>query len=115
MMSAHACLAQPCTGMAGVAVPIVMRVPRAQPFTGTVGAPLPLLTFRLEAVPDMGYDPAADPPRGEVVIKGPVVFQGYYKVGACPEHPKSYTLPQNPRSALKTLSYLNPEPYQTLC
>jgi hypothetical protein len=49
---------------------------------GTVGMPLPLLTFRLEAVPDMGYDPAADPPRGEVIMKGPVVFRGYYKARA---------------------------------
>lgn len=52
----------------------------AQTFNGTVGGPLPLLTFRLEAVPEMGYDPLADPPRGEIIIKGPVVFQGYYKV-----------------------------------
>ncbi len=51
-----------------------------QEFTGTVGCPLPLLTFRLEAVPDMGYDPSAQPPRGEIIIKGPVVFQGYFKV-----------------------------------
>ncbi len=45
-----------------------------------MGAPLPLLTFRLEAVPEMGYDPLATPPRGEIIIKGPVVFQGYYQV-----------------------------------
>lgn len=54
-----------------------------QEFTGSVGAPLPLLTFRLEAVPEMGYNPLADPPRGEIIIKGPVVFQGYFKVRAC--------------------------------
>ena len=47
-----------------------------------MGGPLPLLTFRLEAVPEMGYDPMADPPRGEIIIKGPVVFQGYFKVSA---------------------------------
>ena len=45
-----------------------------------MGGPLPLLTFRLEAVPEMGYDPLANPPRGEIIIKGPVVFQGYFKV-----------------------------------
>jgi len=54
-----------------------------QEFTGSVGAPLPLLTFRLEAVPEMGYDPMSNPPRGEIIIKGPVVFQGYYQVRAC--------------------------------
>ncbi len=48
-----------------------------------MGAPLPLLTFRLEAVPEMGYNPLANPPRGEIIIKGPVVFQGYYQVTAC--------------------------------
>ena len=42
-----------------------------------------MLTFRLEAVPEMGYDPMAKPPRGEIIIKGPVVFQGYYQVRAC--------------------------------
>ena len=47
-----------------------------------MGGPLPLLTFRLEAVPEMGYDPMANPPRGEIIIKGPVVFQGYFKVRA---------------------------------
>lgn len=51
-----------------------------QAFTGTVGGPLPLLTYRLEAVPEMGYDPSANPPRGEIIIKGPVVFKGYFKV-----------------------------------
>ena len=48
-----------------------------------MGAPLPLLTFRLEAVPEMGYNPLGNPPRGEIIIKGPVVFQGYYQVRAC--------------------------------
>lgn len=34
---------------------------------------------RLEAVPEMGYDPFAEPPTGEVCIRGPGVFSGYYK------------------------------------
>jgi long-chain acyl-CoA synthetase len=34
---------------------------------------------RLEAVPEMGYDPAAEPPTGEVCIRGPGLFSGYYK------------------------------------
>ena len=46
---------------------------------GTVGPPLPSIELRLEAVPDMGCDPLADPPRGEVCIGGPSIFKGYYK------------------------------------
>ena len=49
---------------------------------GTVGPPLPSHSVRLEGVPEMKYDPLADPPRGEVCIQGPVVFAGYYKVHA---------------------------------
>ncbi|KAI8475864.1 MAG: hypothetical protein J3K34DRAFT_17054 [Monoraphidium minutum] len=55
----------------------------AEPFVweanGTVGGPLPGVQVRLEAVPEMGYDPTADPPRGEVCIRGPTLFSGYYK------------------------------------
>lgn len=35
--------------------------------------------FRLEAVPEMGYSPSADPPAGEVCIRGPGIFTEYYK------------------------------------
>jgi len=37
------------------------------------------LQIRLEAVPEMGYDPSANPPRGEVCLKGPQMFNGYHK------------------------------------
>ncbi len=50
-----------------------------QAYTQTVGCPLPLLEARLESVPEMGYDALAAPPRGELIIRGPVVFQGYYR------------------------------------
>lgn len=45
----------------------------------TVGPPMPHTELRLEAVPEMGYDPTADPPRGEVCIRGAGLFSGYYK------------------------------------
>lgn len=47
--------------------------------SGTVGPALPCVSLRLEAVPEMNYDPMADPPRGEVCLAGPTVFAGYYK------------------------------------
>lgn len=33
---------------------------------GTVGLPLPGVDMRLEAVPELGYLPSGNPPRGEV-------------------------------------------------
>ena len=44
-----------------------------------MGPPQPVHEFRLEAVPEMNYDPVADPARGEVCVRGPNVFSGYYK------------------------------------
>ena len=56
------------------------RLPSGDPVgVGTVGPPLPSVGLRLEAVPEMGCDPFADPPRGEVCITGPTVFTGYYR------------------------------------
>eukprot|EP00884_Botryococcus_braunii_P002561 jgi/Botrbrau1/12305/Bobra.0205s0004.1 len=46
---------------------------------GTVGVPLPLLDFRLEAIPEMNYDISSSPPRGEICLRGPTIFTGYYK------------------------------------
>ena len=45
--------------------------------SGTVGPALPCVSLRLEAVPEMNYDPTADPPRGELCLAGPTVFAGY--------------------------------------
>jgi long-chain acyl-CoA synthetase len=56
-----------------------IAVPDVPEHVGTVGPPQPVLSFRLEAVPEMNYDPNATPPRGEVCVKGPAVFAGYYK------------------------------------
>jgi long-chain acyl-CoA synthetase len=46
---------------------------------GTVGPPLPNIDVRLESVPELGYDALANPPRGEICIRGSTLFAGYYK------------------------------------
>ncbi|PSS03947.1 Long chain acyl-CoA synthetase [Actinidia chinensis var. chinensis] len=46
---------------------------------GTVGPPLPNVEVCLESVPEMGYDALSSTPRGEICIRGKVLFSGYYK------------------------------------
>jgi long-chain acyl-CoA synthetase len=45
----------------------------------TVGPPLKSTEFRLESVPDLEYDALADPPKGEILLRGPMLFSGYFK------------------------------------
>ncbi|XP_057460540.1 long chain acyl-CoA synthetase 1-like [Actinidia eriantha] len=46
---------------------------------GTVGPPFVYSELRLEEVPEMGYDPLGNPPRGEICLRGKAAFAGYYK------------------------------------
>ncbi|XP_037465185.1 long chain acyl-CoA synthetase 4-like [Triticum dicoccoides] len=54
-------------------------IPNEFSMAGTVGPPVPHIDVRLESVSEMGYDALASIPRGEVCIKGSVLFSGYYK------------------------------------
>ncbi|KAL4444107.1 hypothetical protein ABPG75_011844 [Micractinium tetrahymenae] len=45
----------------------------------TVGPPLAATEFRLESVPELKYEATDSPPKGEICIRGPMVFAGYYK------------------------------------
>lgn len=45
----------------------------------TVGPPCAATEFRFESVPELKYDATEDPPKGEICIRGPMVFAGYYK------------------------------------
>lgn len=52
----------------------------ADPLSGHVGGPTEFVKFRLKDLPEMDYRIADKPyPRGEVCMKGPSMFCGYYK------------------------------------
>jgi hypothetical protein len=49
-------------------------------YHATVGVPTPCTELRFESVPDMNYDAlSAEGPRGEILLRGPPTFTGYYK------------------------------------
>lgn len=53
--------------------------PNEMSMLGTVGPVFVYSELRLEEVPEMGYNPLGDPPRGEICVRGKSNFAGYYK------------------------------------
>ena len=45
-------------------------------YDGDVGAAVEL---RFEGSEELGYDPLGTPPKGEICLRGPIIFQGYYQ------------------------------------
>jgi long-chain acyl-CoA synthetase len=58
-----------------------IAMPDTWEHAATVGPVLPCTELRLESVPEMGYDATdAKRPGGEVLLRGPQLFTGYYKM-----------------------------------
>lgn len=46
---------------------------------GSVGGPTPAAEVKLVDTPEAGYFSTNDPPQGEIYLRGPSIFKGYYK------------------------------------
>lgn len=37
------------------------------------------MELRFEGSEELGYDPLGTPPKGEICLRGPLIFQGYFQ------------------------------------
>ncbi|CAL5433788.1 unnamed protein product [Camellia sinensis] len=56
-----------------------VSLPNELGMVGTVGPPVPNVDVCLESIPEMGYDALSSTPRGEICIRGDILFSGYPK------------------------------------
>ncbi|CAL5430018.1 unnamed protein product [Camellia sinensis] len=56
-----------------------VSLPNELGMVGTVGPPVPNVDVCLESIPEMGYDALSSTPRGEICIRGDILFSGYHK------------------------------------
>lgn len=66
-------------GLTEACGPAAICLPDEMSMIGMVGIPAVYNELRLEEVAEMGYNPLADPPCGEICLRGKTIFSGYYK------------------------------------